>query len=230
MIRRVGDGSRRFGVIRQSAAVPLIRCSGNDAGNQNQRDQPAAKSALRCGGTGQLAHYRGSRMQRRRLERGRLRNIGQMRKQILRVEMQQACVIAYETAAERASRQLAETLFLQRFDLPRRQLQLLRDLVERKPGCLARGPEARTGPGRRGGRQPVDVVWQLILRRRHSQASVVMALVSTESGKRLRSCVTYDSSACLSPSLRSIQSPRYMASGGGVVVCITGLIHLRASS
>ena len=72
-------------------------------------------------------------MQRRRLERRRLRNIGQMRKQVLRVEMQQACVIAYEAAAEGAPRQLAEALVLQRFDLPRRQFQLLR----------ASGPRAR---------------------------------------------------------------------------------------
>src|SRR6266849_10765989 len=147
-----------------------------------------------------------------------------MRKQVLRVEMQQTRVIAYEAAAERAPRQLAEALVLQRFDLPRRQFQLLRDLVERKPGRLARGPEAHAGARRRGdGREPVDVVWQFLLRCCHSQASVVMALVSTESGKRLRSCDMYDSSACLSPSLRSIQSPRYMASGGGVAVCITGL-------
>jgi hypothetical protein len=69
-------------------------------------------------------------MQRRRLERGRLCNIGQMRQQVLRVEMQQARVIAYETAAERPPRQLAEALLLQRLDLPRREFQLLCHLVE----------------------------------------------------------------------------------------------------
>src|ERR1022692_5161256 len=125
-------------------------------------------------------------MQRRRFERGRLRDIGQMREQVLRVEVQQSRVVANETATERAARQLAEALILQCLDLTRRQLQLLRNLVERKPGSFARCPQARAGASRCGDMRDrcvrAGVDWRLLLLCRPSQASVLIALVSIEFG------------------------------------------------
>src|SRR5205823_13711436 len=70
------------------------------------------------------------------------------RKQIVGLEVEQARVVAHETARERASRELSEILVLERLHLPWRELQLLRNLIERKTGRLSRGPEPRTGPVR----------------------------------------------------------------------------------
>ncbi len=121
------------------------------------------------------------------------------------VEIHQPGVVAHEAADEGAPGELGKRLVLDRLDLSRRELELLRNLVERQTRGFARRFQARAGThaglDRRvaGGR---DIGFG------HWQPSTVIAFVSGESGKRFFICETYESSACESPSLRSMHMPR----------------------
>ena len=123
--------------------------------------------------------------------------------------MQQPRVVAHEATDERAARQPREVAVLQRFDLPRRELELLCDRVEREPGGLARMAKQHTGGFR------LHLRRQCVGRHRfarsacsYSHAAVASAFVSAASGYRLRSCDTYESSDWWSPSFFSMHMPR----------------------
>ena len=66
---------------------------------------------------------------------GAAARLGQRGEHRVGVEAQQARVVAHEAAHERAAGQLREVAVLERPHLARRELQLLRDGVDRQPGA-----------------------------------------------------------------------------------------------
>src|SRR6185436_11787525 len=71
----------------------------------------------------------------------------------IRVELEQARVAAHHAAGEGRARQGGELLLLERFELARRELELLRDVGEREPARLARRSQLLADPGERGCRR-----------------------------------------------------------------------------
>ena len=77
---------------------------------------------------------------------GRLEAAGDALEQRLGVELEQARIAAHHAAREGAARQRRELLLLERLELARRELELLRDLGEREPARLARCASAAPTP------------------------------------------------------------------------------------
>ena len=150
-----------------------------DDGEQRERNGPARRAGLRVRVGGQLAHRAGRGRERRPVERRREFGLGQRREQGVGVEAQQARVVAREAADERAARQPREIVLLQRDHLPRRQLQLLRDGVDRQAGRRARGAQAHAGRPFGGGQGIGHRLGGVV---RHSHTPVASAFVSAASG------------------------------------------------
>ena len=97
----------------------------------------------------------------------------------LGVEPNEARVIAGEAANERPARQVRVVALFERAHLARRELELLRDRIDRQAGGLARRREQRARRGRpavAGLRARRDVVLG------HSQVPVAMDFASAVSG------------------------------------------------
>jgi hypothetical protein len=127
-----------------------------------------------------LGHRRAGRVQRRRFQRRGMRRVGQVRDQQVGIEIQKPRVIAQKAARERPAGKHAEVLVFERLDLARRELELLRHLVERKPGGLAGEPQlrARADGGIRVGQLAAG---RMRFEIHHSHASLI-ARVSGASG------------------------------------------------
>jgi hypothetical protein len=100
--------------------------------------------------------------------------VGHQCEQVPGVEVEKPRVVAHEAASERSPGKVREVFVLQRLDLTRRELQLLRRLVERQPRRLARSLQTRARADDRRHRGSVAVRFE----RGHSHFSVAIAWVS----------------------------------------------------
>ena len=167
----VGVGSATAGAAAGVATLSLSRAKPSARarslpGRVNSYTTPIAMMArmasgmaqravpgFECASAGNSPIARGVGASEGRSREGASSGSGMRREQGFGVEAQEARVVAREAADERAARQPREIVLFQRDHLPRRELQLLRDGVDRQARCRAGGTQAharRTGVGRHG--------------------------------------------------------------------------------
>ena len=150
-----------------------------------------------------------------------------------RIDPQQARVIADEAADERRSGQRVDVVALERDDLPPRELQLLRDVVERQAAPLrARGAAAVPALMRFGEAAAAGLIQAA------SSGPSVMLFIGNRRYRpawlRAHSGIAAGAARCTStlriccPSLRSMHAPSISAFRRGRV-CVTTRIRVRAS-
>ena len=160
---------------------PFVDRGGGDDRDERQRNRPARPAGFACSVVGSSPIVGAVGCSVGASSAGARGAAGSAPSTASGIEVDEARVVAHEAAHERAARQMRVVVLLERPHLARRELQLLRDGVDRQAGRLARGAQQRAG--RRAGGESRRC------RPRHSRrgsvtrrAPVGIALVSAESG------------------------------------------------